>query len=101
VVFEKHRGTVAHLVRLESYIRDAFVQKQHVIAVFFDLEKAYDMAWKYGILQDLKNCDAKGHLPIFIQNYLSNRKINVRLSATLSKECDQEPGVPQGGILSK
>jgi len=62
------RGTVDHLVRLESYIRDAFVQKQHVIAVFFDLEKAYDMTWKYGTLQDLTNCGAKGHLPIFIQN---------------------------------
>jgi len=59
------------------------------------------MAWKYGILQDLKNCNAKGHLPIFIQNYLSNRKFNVRLFATLSEEYDQEAGVPQGGILSK
>jgi len=98
--FRKQRGTVDHLVRLESYIRDAFAQKQHVIAVFFDLEKAYDMTWKYGILQDLKNCGAKGHLPIFIQNYLSNRKFNVRLSATFSEEYDQEAGVPQGGILS-
>ena len=48
--FRKQRGTVDHLVRLESYICDAFAQKQHVIAVFFDLEKAYDMTWKYGIL---------------------------------------------------
>jgi len=49
--FRKHRGIIDHLVRLESYIRDAFAKKQHVIAVFFDLEKAYDMTWKYGILQ--------------------------------------------------
>jgi len=71
-----------------------------LFAVFFDLEKAYYMTWKYGILQDLKNCGAKGHLPIFIQNYLSNRKFNVGFSATFSDEYDQEAGVPQRGILS-
>ena len=47
--FRKQRGTINHLVRLEAYIRDAFAHKQHVVAVFFDLAKAYDMTWKYGI----------------------------------------------------
>ena len=47
--FRKHRGTVDHLVPREAYIRDAFTHKQHVVAVFFDFEKAYDMTWKYGI----------------------------------------------------
>ena len=98
--FRKQRGTIDHLVRLESYIRDAFVHKQHVVAIFFDLEKAYDMTWKYGVLQDLKNCGIKGHLPLFIQNYLNNRKFKVRISNTFSEEFEQEAGVPQGGILS-
>jgi len=40
------------------------------------------MTWKYGILQDLQNCGAKGHLLIFIQNYLSNCRFKVRLSTT-------------------
>ena len=47
--FRKQWGTIDHLVRLEAYIRDAFAYKQHVVA-FSDLEKAYDMTWKYGIL---------------------------------------------------
>ena len=58
------------------------------------------ICWKHGILQDLKNCGVKGHLPIFIQNYLHNRKFKVRLSNTFSEEFEQESGVPQGGILS-
>jgi len=58
------------------------------------------MTWKYGILQDLKNCGMKGHLPYFIQNYLSDRKFKVRLSNVFSEEFEQEAGVPQGGILS-
>ena len=38
-------------MRLETFIRDAFIQNQHLVAVFFDLQKAYDTTWKNGILQ--------------------------------------------------
>jgi len=51
--FWKQRGTIDHLFRLEAYIRDAFARKKHVIAILFDLGKAHDMIWKYGILWDL------------------------------------------------
>ena len=51
--FSKKHSTLEHLVHCETFIRDAFVQKQHVLAIFFDLEKAYDTAWKHGILSDL------------------------------------------------
>ena len=40
--FRSERSTNDNLVRLETFIRDAFVKKEHVVAVFFDLEKAYD-----------------------------------------------------------
>ena len=43
--FRKQRSTTDHLVRLESFIREAFIQRQHAVAVFFDLEKAYDCTW--------------------------------------------------------
>jgi len=39
--FRKQRSTTDNLVRLETFIREAFVQKQHAVAIFFDLEKAY------------------------------------------------------------
>jgi len=51
--FHKRRSTTDHLVRLETFVREAFVQRQHCVAVFFDLEKAYDTTWKYGIMKDL------------------------------------------------
>ena len=38
---------------LLSFVREAFVNKQHTVAIFFDLEKAYDTTWKYGIMKDL------------------------------------------------
>ena len=44
--FRKRKSTLDHLVRLESFIRDAFLNKQEVVSIFFDLEKAYDTTWK-------------------------------------------------------
>ena len=68
--FRSERSTNDNLVRLETFICDAFVKKEHVVAVFFDLEKAYDNTWKYGILRDLHELGVKsmGHymLTIFV-----------------------------------
>ena len=71
------------MIRLESFIRDAFVEKEHVVAVFFYLEKAYDTTWKHGIMKDLHKLGLKGRLPLFIQNFLSDRTFNVRIGNTL------------------
>ena len=58
--FRSERSTNDHLIRLETFIRDAFVNKEHVVAVFFYLEKAYDTTWRYGILKDLHDLGLKG-----------------------------------------
>jgi len=38
--FRKNRSTTDHLVRLETFVREAFIHRQHTVAVFFDLERA-------------------------------------------------------------
>ena len=98
--FRSKRSTVDHLVRLETFVREAFIKKEHLTAVFFDLEKAYDTTWKYGIMRDLNDFGLKGRLPHFIDNFLSNRNFKVRVGTTLSDLQGQEEGVPQGSILS-
>ena len=40
--FRTDCSTTDNLVRLETFIRDAFIKKTHVVAVFFDLVKAHD-----------------------------------------------------------
>ncbi|XP_063436487.1 uncharacterized protein LOC134717918 [Mytilus trossulus] len=98
--FRQDRSTLDHLVRFESFVRNGFAKNEHVVSVFFDLEKAYDTAWKYGILKDLFDMGLKGNMPNFISNFLSNRQFNVRVNSTMSDLYDQEMGVPQGSILS-
>ena len=88
------------LIRLEDSICRAFASKKHHVTVFFDLEKAYDTAWRYGILRVLHSIGLRGELPLFIKAFLKNRYFKVRVGNTLSNFKIQEEGVPQGSVLS-
>ena len=98
--FGHHRSTNDHLVRLETFIREAFIKKEHLVTIFFDVEKAYDTTWKYGIMKNIHDIGLKGRLPLFIQNFLNDREFKVKVGSTLSELHKQEQGVPQGSILS-
>ena len=98
--FRKHRSTTDHLVSLERYVRDAFAQKQQAVGLFFDLEKAYETTWQYGIIRDLHKIGLRGRLPVFMSEYLRDRRIRVRIGNTLSDEYYTEEGVPPGGVLA-
>ena len=98
--FRKNRSTIDQIIRLETVVREAFVKREHAVAVFFDLEKAYDTTWKYGIMKDLHQAGLRGRMPYFISNFLSDRKFAVRVGTRLSDLYSQEEGVPQGSILS-
>lgn len=60
--FRRGRGTMDPLVYLEDAIRRAQVNKESVVAVFFDIEKAYDMMWKEGLLIKLSHMGIKGRI---------------------------------------
>ena len=98
--FRKHRSTMDHLVSLKRYVRDAFARKQQAVGLFFDLEKAYETTWQYGIVRDLHRIGLRGRLPVFVSEYLRDRRIRVRIGTTLSDEFYPEEGVPTGGVLA-
>ena len=98
--FRISRSTIDQIIRLESAVREAFVKREHLVSVYFDLEKAYDTTWRYGVMKDLHEAGLRGRMPIFIAKFLINRKFSVRIGGTLSEIYDQEEGVPQGSILA-
>ncbi|KFM64962.1 putative RNA-directed DNA polymerase from transposon X-element, partial [Stegodyphus mimosarum] len=98
--FRKGRTTIDNMLLLETSIRKAFLRRNHLVSIFFDIEKAYDKAWRYGILRDLHDSGLRGNLPFFIQNFLNARTFQVKIGSVLSKSFEQEEGVPQGSVLS-
>ncbi|GFU38236.1 RNA-directed DNA polymerase from mobile element jockey [Nephila pilipes] len=98
--FRKGRSSIDNILQLESQIRTAFVRRNHLVSIFFDIEKAYDRTWRYGILRTLHSYKLRGNLPLFIQMFLSLRTFKVRVGNILSSSFTQFEGVPQGSILS-
>lgn len=52
------------VINLETDIRKAFINRETVVAVFFDIEKAYDMLWKEGLLIKLDQIGIGDYLVI-------------------------------------
>ena len=94
------RSAPDHLVRLTSDIQQAFVTNKYHISIFLDLEKAYDTCWKQVILNQLLKLKVNGHLAIYIQNFLENRSIKVKVGNNLSEKLLLDLGVPQGSSIS-
>ena len=88
--FRRRRSTVDNLVTLETSIRDAFVGRKHLVYIFFDLEKAYDTTWKHSILLDLYKTGLRGHLPMFICDFLSDCYFKVCVGNIYSDPYSQE-----------
>ena len=58
--FRKGRTTTDQLIRVESFIQNSVLKGNHVVSVFFYLEKAYDTVWKYGVIRDLHKVGLRG-----------------------------------------
>ncbi len=98
--FRKNRSTLDPLLRLTNQIQQGFAKQGQTIGVFFDLEKAYDTTWRCGIIKQLYKMGIRGSMMNFIQSFLTDRFIKVRVGNALSQPFVQEEGVPQGSVLS-
>ena len=85
---------------MENEIQKAFALNEHLVSIYIDLEKAYDMTWRYGIMRDLRDIGLRGYMPKFIEQFLKNRTFKVRLQNIYSNTYQQLNGVLQGSVLS-
>ncbi len=98
--FRRGRNTMDPAVCLEHEIRKAQINRESVVTVFFDIEKAYDMMWREGLLIKLCKLGIKGQMYRWINNFLSGRAIKVRIGNSYSEKFVIENGTPQGSIVS-
>jgi len=64
--FRRGRGTMDPVVCLEDVIRRAQVNRESVVAVFFDIEKAYDMMWTNSLLIRMQQMGIGGRMRLFV-----------------------------------
>ena len=97
--FRKKRSTTEHLYNLTSHIKTTLKKKRQVLAVFFDIKRAFDTVWHRKLLQKLQVLGYSGHFYQYIKNFLE-RTITVRVNSTRSTTRTLTCGVPQGTVLA-
>ena len=98
--FRPCRGTCDALVRVHNFIRENRDEGKHTICVFFDIKKAYDTAWRVGILRAAHRAGIRGNLGHYIREFLRERRFRVKIGSAYSTERLQREGVPQGSVIS-
>lgn len=98
--FRKGRMTMDSVICLKDDIVKAQIYKEVVIAVLFDIEKAYDMLWREGLLIKLNLLGIGGRIYNWIMDFLMGRTIQVRVGSSTSKVYSIENGTPQGSVCS-
>ena len=69
---------------LETTVRKAQANSDQVVSIFFDVEKAYDLTWRHGILMDIHEAEIEGRMVKFFQNFLKPRSFQVKVNEILS-----------------
>ena len=88
--FRQHHSTEDQVTYLSQKIEDGFQSKKHTVAVWVDLEKAFDKVWKLGLRLKLKKAGKSGYMYKWISNYLHNRTARVQVNGTQSKKKGNE-----------
>ncbi len=74
--------------------------KSFLVAVFFDIEKAYDTLWREGLLIKLNKIGIGGRMYNWILDVLFERSFQVRVGEEMSASYDILNGTPQGSVIS-
>ena len=98
--YRQHHSTEDQLAFLTQDIENAFQEKKKVLAVFFDLSKAFDTVWKEALLLKLLKVGVQGKMYRWLSDYLFQRTARVKLDGTISNLVKLREGVPQGGVIS-
>ena len=85
---------------MQDNIRKSLNNKQKTVTLFLDIEKAYDMLWKEGLLYKLFHLGIRGKMFNWIQSFLKNRLIQVKINDSFSQKYEVQNGTPQGSCLS-
>lgn len=98
--FRRGRSTTEALALLYNEIEKSKHLKSYCIAVYLDLQSAFDSIWHAGLLCKLNSIKTPTYLLKWLCNYFVDRKIKVRLDTVQTSEKILKTGVPQGAVLS-
>ena len=98
--FRKSKSTNDHLFRLSQTTMKSFNRREHVIATFLDVGKAFDNVLHNGLKYKIYQLDLPTKLCRWLSDFLVGRVIQVKIEGFLSPKVYPKAGVPQASNLS-
>lgn len=98
--FRKGRNCMEHVVRLTAHAKRALTRNRILMATFFDIRRAFDTVWHGKLLDKLAKLGLSGRILGFVQEFLRDRTLAVRVGQSVSKSHSIDMGVPQGSIIA-
>ena len=99
--FTVNKNTIRYLNRLQLEIKSDLNNNKTVIALFADMEKAFDSVWKRGLIVKLSKLKIKGKILDLIDDFLFSRIVKLSVNCMEGQEKKtEEYGLPQGSALS-
>ena len=95
-----NKSTDDHLFRLSQSVMESFNRREHVVAAFLDVEKAFDNVWHNGLRYKIFMLDLPTKMTRWLSDFLVGRVIQVNVNGFLSDQINPATGVPQGSVLS-
>lgn len=96
--FRCKHSTVQQVHRVTHKITKDFENKKFCVALYLDVEKAFDKVWLKGLLHKLKHILPDSMYTLF-KSYLSDRMFYINVKHEFSTLRHIQAGVPQGSVL--
>lgn len=97
--FRRELGVNDAIDKLLSYVYNQINQNNLVLAIFYDLSKAFDTINHEILLCKLEGAGLKDNCLKLMKNYLNNRKQICKANGLTSKLKNIVCGVPQGSTM--
>lgn len=98
--FKKGKSAIDSLLLIDHLIARSISRRNHTSIISLDFAKAFDRIGLHSILDQLIEWKTGLKLINYVKNFMTNRKITVRINTNLSTFLPLHDGIPQGFPLS-
>ena len=98
--YQKNKSLTQAMLHFALSILEGFKREENTVAVFIDLEGAFDNLWRKGLIFLLHKAGLRGNLLMFVSSYLFGRHARILANEYTSDWSETNIGIPQGSVIA-